>query len=109
MERTVTLERTTTNGNANTTGNVDANGNVSSTPLSPGVKFNLEEFLIPEQAVEGTEEIDGMEEAPSGQRKGAGSYTVERTEGMRDEEEPFPPVIRVASPGKSLLGRLRRR
>jgi len=77
------------------------------------VKFNLDEFVIPdqEQAVEGAEEIGGLEEIPSSQRKGAGSYAVERTAEVRDEEEPFPVVTRVASPGKSLslLGRLRRR
>jgi len=73
------------------------------------VKFNLDEFVIPEQAVEGAEEVGGLEQLPSSHRKGAGSYAVERTAEVRDEEEPFPPVIRVASPGKSLLGRLRRR
>jgi len=109
MSRTVTLERTTTNAAAN--GNVNADSIVPTTPLSPGVKFNLDEFVIPdqEQAVEGTEEVGGLEDLPSSHRKGAGSYAVERTAEVRDEEEPFPPVNRVALPGKSLLGRLRRR
>jgi hypothetical protein len=105
MSRAVTLERTTTNGNATT----DGNGNPPTTPLSPGVKFNLDEFVIPEQTAEGAEEVGGVEGVLSSQRKGAGSYTVNREAEVRDEEEPFPPVTRVASPGKSLLGRLRRR
>jgi len=106
MSRTVTLERTTTN--ANSSGNV--NGNLPpSTPLSPGVKFNLDEFVIPKPAVEGAVEAGDVEEVPTRQRKGASEYTVERAAEVRDEEEPFPPVTRVASPGKSLLGRLRRR
>jgi len=100
MSRTVTLER------GNTNANVNANGNAPTTPLSPGVKFNLDEFVIPEQEQE--QVVEGAEEVPSSQRKGPVSYAVERAE-VRDEEEPFPVEGAAASPGKSLLGRLRRR